>query len=139
MQAQLRQVGVEVIPVFAPGSVLFSQILPGGTFDAALFTWVFTPGGSWSEIYGCGVADNWTHYCQRLVTADLDQAGRILGARQQARVLNRADAQMAKDVPSLPLYQQIANAAVRADVHDYVLNPSGQASFWNAENWWLDR
>jgi ABC-type transport system substrate-binding protein len=139
MQAQLRQVGVEVIPVFAPGPALFTQILPGGTYDGALFAWSFVPGESWSDVYGCGRTGNWTNYCQRLVTADLDQAGRILGARQQARVLNRADAQMAKDVPSIPLYQQVVNAALRTDVHNYVLSPAGQESFWNAENWWLDR
>ncbi len=56
-------------------------------------------------IFGCGGDQNYTGYCQRLVTADLDQAERILDADQQARVLNRADAQLARDVPVIPLYQ----------------------------------
>jgi peptide/nickel transport system substrate-binding protein len=139
VQAQLREVGVEVVPAFAAGRTLFDQILPGGTFDAALYSWEFTPGSSWSEVYGCGGPANFTGYCQRLVTADLNQAGRILDARQQARVLNRADARMSNDVPSLPLHQRVGTAALHTEVRNYVLHPSGLSPFWNAENWWLDR
>jgi peptide/nickel transport system substrate-binding protein len=134
---QLRRAGIEAVPVFASPGAFFTQILPGGTFDAALFAWSFAPGASWSSIYGCGGADNYTGYCQRLVTADLNQAGRILDAERQARVLNRADARMAKDVPVIPFYQQVLTAARTADVRNYVLYPAN--SFWNAENWWLDR
>ena len=113
--------------------------LPEGTFDVALLAWGYFPGESWSAEYGCGGASNYAHYCQRLVTANLDQAGRILDPLQQARVLNRADAQMSHDVPALPLYQQVAAAAFRPDVHDYVLNPASFDVLWDAENWWLDR
>jgi hypothetical protein len=34
---------------------------------------------------------NYTGYCQRLVTAHLNQADRTLDERARARVLNRAD------------------------------------------------
>lgn len=139
VQAQLRQVGVEVLPVFVVPSTFFTQTLPGGTFDVALYTWVFSPGGSWSDVYGCGGASNYTHYCQRLVTADLNEAGRILDARQQARVLNRADERMSNDVPSLPLYQQVLTTAFQTEVRNYVPHPSVLNPFWNAENWSLDR
>jgi len=139
VQAQLRQVGVEVVPVFVSPPAFFMQILPGGTFDAALYTWVFSPGSTWSDVYGCGGASNFTHYCQRLVTADLNQAGRILDARQQARVLNRADKRMSNDVPALPLDQQVLTAAFQTDVRNYVPHPSVLNPLWNAENWWLDR
>jgi peptide/nickel transport system substrate-binding protein len=137
IQEQLRRAGIEAVSVFAAPQAFFGQILPTGTFDAALFTWVAAPGESWSSVYGCNGADNFTGYCQRLVTADLDQAGRILDARQQARVLNRADAQLAKDVPAIPLYEFVVSAARKADVRNYVLNPA--EPLWNAENWWLDR
>ena len=105
-QAQLRQVGIEVVPTFAPPPVFLGQILPQGGFDVALFAWAGDPSGTGlDEIFGCGGSLNYTGYCQRLVTRDLDQANRILDASQQARVLNRADRQMAQDVPALPLFQ----------------------------------
>ena len=51
------------------------------------------------------MSTNYTGYCQRLVTGDLDQSDRIFGRTQWARVVNRADAQLAKDVPVIPLYE----------------------------------
>ena len=136
-QAQLRQVGIEVVPTFAPPPVFLGQILPQGDFDVALFGWASDPSEPASTtIFGCGGALNYTGYCQRLVTRDLDQANRILDASQQARVLNRADRQMAKDVPALPLFQIPLPAAFRTTIRNYVLsfNP-----LTTSDSWWLER
>ena len=137
-QAQLRQAGVEVVPTFAPPRALFDTILPSGDFDVVLFGWGFDPNpvGA-TSIFGCGGISNFTGYCQRLATRDLDQAGRILDAGAQARVLNRADAQIARDVPVIPLFQIPLPAAHRATVRNFVLHPFNPIS--NAEEWWLAR
>ena len=58
--------------------VFFGQILPQGAFDVALFSWANSPAASWAGVYGCGAPKNYIGYCQRLVTAELDQADRIL-------------------------------------------------------------
>jgi ABC-type transport system substrate-binding protein len=112
------------VRAFAPGSVYFNQILPSGDFEVALFSWVWSPGASWSDVYGCRAASNFTGYCQRLVTAVLDQAGRILDEARRAAALNRADKQLARDVPSIPLYQFILTAAYSTSVRNYLL-PTG--------------
>jgi hypothetical protein len=55
----------------------------------------------------------------------------------QGRVLNRADRQMARDVPAIPLFQIPLPAAHRTAVRGFVhstVNP-----LWNAEDWWLAR
>jgi peptide/nickel transport system substrate-binding protein len=135
MQAQLRAAGVEVVPVFAPGPAFFTQILPQGTFDVALFSWSGSPGSSFSSVYGCGAIQNYTDYCQRLVTAHLNQAERTLDEGAQARVLNRADRGLARDVPTIPLYQFIIAAAYDTSVRNFVFLP--WTPTWNAENWWL--
>ncbi|HLF94736.1 MAG TPA: ABC transporter substrate-binding protein [Planctomycetota bacterium] len=138
VQKQLRLVGVEVVPTFASPAVLFDQILPSGDFDVALFAWVRGPEPEVKPILGCGGPDNYTGYCQRLVTADLDQAERIFDADQQARVLNRADAQMAKDVPVIPLYLLPQNVALRSTVRNFGFSLNRvQNGLWNAESWWL--
>lgn len=134
-QAQLRQAGVEVVPVYAPPQIVFGQLLPSGSFDVALFAWNFGPDPTPKVIFGCGGVQNWMGYCQRLVTADLDQAQRILDARRQAVVLNRLDAQMAKDVPAIPLYEQPQWAAVRTTLHNFA--PTAFDPLVNAEDWWL--
>jgi peptide/nickel transport system substrate-binding protein len=135
VQRQLRESGVEVVPEFAgPGA--FETIVSSGDFDVALFGFFTSPNPTGNSIFGCGGNSNHTGYCQRLVTRDLDQADRILDARQQARVMNRADAQMAKDMPVLPLFQIPLATAVRDNLRNFVqsLNP-----LTTSENWWRER
>ena len=122
------------MPSFAPPATFLGTILPSGDFDVALFGFFSPPTPGAKPIFGCGGSQNFTGYCQRLVTRDLDQAERILDARQQARVLNRADAQMARDVPVLPLFQIPLATAVRDNVKNFAqsLNP-----LTGSENWWL--
>ncbi|MDQ3120941.1 MAG: peptide ABC transporter substrate-binding protein [Actinomycetota bacterium] len=134
IQRQLRRVGVEVELNFAPPLVLFNQILPSGAFDAAELTFFNLDA---TDTYGCGGSFNYTGYCQRLVTADFDQSDRILDAAQRARVLNRADARMAKDVPVIPLFQTPNVIAFRTTIRNVVA--ASVHELWNAEDWWLER
>jgi peptide/nickel transport system substrate-binding protein len=140
IQRQLRQVGIDIVPVYAPPNTLFNEILPSGSFDLALSSYLGGPDspGDSVALYGCGQVQNYSGYCQRLVTRDLDQARRILDSSRQARVLNRVDAQLAKDVPMIPMYQNPVVAASTAAVRNIV-----SSTFWdpfaNAENWWLER
>lgn len=141
LQTQLRQAGVEVVPSFAPQALIFGPggILPRGEFDVALFAWTsLGPDPGRGSILGCGREQNYTGYCQRLVTRDLDQADRILNAGRQARVLNRADRQLAKDVPVIPLFQPPIWAALAPEVRGFAPAPPHNGLV-NAENWWLDR
>ncbi|MBA2297722.1 MAG: peptide ABC transporter substrate-binding protein [Actinobacteria bacterium] len=137
IQAQLRRVGVEMLLTFAPGSTLFSQILPRGEFDAVSFTFFVgdTIGGT--GVFGCGGGQNVSGYCQRLVTRDLDQVDKILDASQRASLINRVDRQLANDVPVIPLYQVPFVLAYRTTIRNVVASPSNL--FWNAESWWLAR
>ncbi len=138
VQTQLRQVGIEIVPAYAPTNVLFNQILRDGTFDLALFSWVTgpdSPGGT-VDLYGCGGDQNYSGYCQRLVTRDLDQAQRILGPARQAAVLNRADAQLARDVPVIPLFENPLVVAHKAAVRNVRLTAQLD-TFVGVEDWWL--
>ena len=137
IQAQLRAAGVEVVPVFAAPGAFFGQILPQGAFDVALFSWANSPAASWAPVYGCGGLVNYTGYCQRLITAHLNQADRILDDRRRASVLNGADRGLASDVPTIPLFQFVATAAYDTSVRGFRFLPWNP--LWNAENWWLDR
>ena len=96
IERYLEQIGVEVVLSFAPTSPLSLSLNKGELRHGRLRVArrAITTG-----IYGCGAAQNYTGYCQRLVTADLDQADRILDEGQRARVLNRIDRRLAKDVP----------------------------------------
>jgi peptide/nickel transport system substrate-binding protein len=123
------------VPVFAAPGAFFGQILPQGTFDVALFSWAGSPAASWAGVYGCGAASNYTGYCQRLITARLNQADRMLDDGRRARVFNRADRGLASDVPTIPLFQFVATAAYDTSVRNFAFFPWNP--LWNAESWWL--
>ena len=134
VQEQLRRSGVEVVPRY---TALLEKTLRKGEFDVALFGFFNGPDQTGKkEIFGCGGSENFTGYCQLRVTRELVEADRILDARQQARVLNGADEQMARDVPVLPLNEIPLASALRVTVKNFaqMFNP-----LTNSENWWLER
>ena len=116
----MRRAGIEVVPAFVPFASLFGQILLSGAFDLVLFSWVSQDAEPGMNFLRCGDVQNYTGYCQRLVTRDIDEAARVLDADQRARVFNRADARVACDVPVLPLYQRPLIGAARATLRGYV-------------------
>jgi len=137
VQEQLRQAGIEILPRFAHPAVV-QQLVRDGEFDLTLSGYGLRADSvGFVSTYGCGGSFNFSGYCQRLVTADLDQADRIFDLDQRARVLNRADARMALDVPVIPLYQVPTYAAVRSTIRGY--RPGFPFPLWRAENWWLER
>jgi ABC-type transport system substrate-binding protein len=138
VRVQLQQAGIEVMPRYASQDA-HTQIVASGEFDLTLFAWFLTPGDNSGArgLFGCGGSENETGYCQRLVTRDLNQAELILSAAERARVLNRADAQLARDVPVIPLFQIPFVIAIRSTIRGFVAH-TGDLT-WNAENWWLER
>lgn len=131
IDAQLRRIGVETVVSYTTFDSLNT-----GDFDAFQFAWILESGFDQKQRFGCGGAGNPMGYCQRIVTADLDQADRILDPKRRARVLNRVDRQLAKDVPLVPLYQIPWVLAYTEALRNVVSSPDNL--FWNAENWWLD-
>ena len=134
IQRYLQQVGVEVVLRFASLSTLVT-LFKEGALDMVEFAW-FGSYGIGADVYRCSGDANYTDYCQRLVTVDLNQADQILDEEQRARVLNRVDRRLAKDVPVIPLYQPPAVTAYRAAIRNVGRSALDLA---NAENWWLAR
>jgi peptide/nickel transport system substrate-binding protein len=136
VKTQLRAVGVEVDVQYYPSGPFFTQLMESGAFDAVLFAWV-VPGGFVPPEAICGHAQNWVGYCSRLVTRDAAQAGRILEPAQRARVLNAADAKLARAVPLLPVRQAVFRAVIRSSVRGIYPGGSQFDFVQNSEDWWL--
>ena len=141
VQRNLAQIGISVTPVFTNLTTLVEQILKRGSFDLALFNWIFgvDRAADLASFYVCGGRQNYAGYCQRLVTRDLDQATRLLRRSRLVTVLNRADKQLARDVPVIPLVQRPIVAAFTPSVRGVTLETGAWNPFQGAENWWLER
>jgi peptide/nickel transport system substrate-binding protein len=140
VQSQLRRVGVEVLPEFTSSAVLLGCqtdcLLVRGDFDVALFSWVASSlllTAAYSLV--CGTGFNYSGYCDRLLTRDLNQVFGILDRARRVQRLNGIDVRLARAVPWIPLFQVPHFAALRTNVNGLVLNPLDTT--WNAEDWWL--
>ncbi len=139
-QAQLREVGIDVVPVFGPFLAVLGatdSLLVRGDFDVLLFAWVkgaSTEGAA--DIFGCQQPRNYTGYCDRLVTRDLVNATRTLDLTRRVKLLNRVDVRLARAVPAIPLFQYTYLTARRTAVRGVVQNGVG-SGFWDLENWWF--
>jgi len=141
VQEQLRRIGVEVVPSYVAPAAL-GPFLDLGDFDAALFALrKDSPGETGSWPYSCAEPErtaNRTGYCSRLFNADFDQLRRIVHPARYATVANRADRRLALDVPVIPLYVAPRLYAYRESIRG--IRPTAfSSSWWNAENWWLER
>jgi peptide/nickel transport system substrate-binding protein len=136
LQAQLLAVGIRVNPDSIPG---LQPRLGTGNWDIFNFAWVGSP-TSWLtlvNVYGCGRAQNFMNYCDREVTRLLTRAATTTDEARRRRSLARADALLARDVPTLPIYAAPGFAIHRRNVRSVVRNPTAASLFWNAGSWWI--
>jgi peptide/nickel transport system substrate-binding protein len=138
IQAQAQAAGVELVPQNLPPEVIFTQLgLPGGFYDSALFAWATGPDPvGWPGTFGCGGASNYTGYCSQAVTDLLTASLEETDEAKRASILNQADALLAEDVPSLPLFQRPQFVAHRTELHGVAPNASVEGPFWNLAEWW---
>jgi len=136
-QRQLRSIGIELIPRFGPSGTVFGQVLPSGDWDLFLFTWQGAPTSSATSfaLYGCGGDQNYMNYCNRRVSSLLQTAQFTPDAKRRADLLNRAEAIMAEDVPSVPMFVRPGFLINNRKVSGTVINPTNQGSTWNVHTW----
>ena len=140
IQEQLRPVGIELKSGFGDAAVVFgNKVLVAGNYDLFMFAWVggVDPVGS-VEIWKCEGSQNFTGYCNEEATDLLEQSNTALDPAARADLMNQADALMAEDIPTIPLYQKPTFLAFHTYVHGMQDNPTDEGPFWNMEEWWLE-
>jgi peptide/nickel transport system substrate-binding protein len=145
MQAQAKAAGIEFRPDNQPSRLFFPRI-SDNKYDLALFAWVGTgdPSGQ-RDIYGCAIKNaqgdvikggsNWKSYCNKNVTRLLEASDSQLNAKTRIAEVNGADAIMANDVPTLPLYQKPTYFVFKTKLGGLRDNPTLQGPTWNTERW----
>jgi peptide/nickel transport system substrate-binding protein len=137
-QMQARAAGIELVPQNLPPNVIFGPFgIPGGFYESTIFGWVNGPDPSWPVgLYSCGGLSNYLGYCSQQVTSLLNASLEETNAKKRADALNAADALLAQDVPSIPLFQRPQLVAYRTTLHNIVDNASIEGPFWNLADWW---
>ncbi len=139
LKTQAEAAGIELVHDNSPAPV-FSQRIFSGDFEASMFTWVKGGDvGGGASLYGCNGDLNVMDYCSPEVDALLIAADAEVDPVARAALVNQADALLAEDVPSLPLFNRRAFLAYSERLQGALNNPSPQGPTWNIEDWWVRR
>ncbi len=135
-QDQAAKAGIQLKNGFVPAGTLFGSHLPEHNFDLAMFTYVLAVDPHYNvSIFSCGSPGNYGEYCNRNVTKLLTQSDQELNDAKRVKLINKADAIMANDVPQIPLFQRATYFVYKSNVKGMVDNASSQGPSWNAEAW----
>jgi peptide/nickel transport system substrate-binding protein len=137
IQRQLKSVGIELVPRFQPSGLLFGTTLPSGDWDIMMFTWVQTPSTKITakDTYECGGDSNFGNYCNRKVSKLLDQTATTLDEATRTKLLNQAEAIMAKDIPSIPMFVRPVFTIANKRVKGVTTPTTNEGTMWNANTW----
>jgi ABC-type transport system substrate-binding protein len=137
IQRQLKSVGIELVPRFQPAGLLFGTTLPSSDWDIIMFTWVQSPTSKITskDLYSCGGEQNYMNYCNRRVTSLLNQTAINLDEAQRTKLLNQADAIIANDIPSIPMFVRPVFAISNKKMKGLTAPTTLEGSPWNANTW----
>jgi peptide/nickel transport system substrate-binding protein len=141
MKEDLAVAGIELTEVALPAGELYGQFMETGAHDTIDFAWATNGDPSFgSDLFACTGMQNYGRYCSQELSDLLAAANREFDHEPaRAALANRADALMAVDLPSLPLYAYPSLLAYRTTLDGLVNKTSAQGPFWNAADWRLRR
>jgi peptide/nickel transport system substrate-binding protein len=137
VKAQLKSIGIEIVDASLPANVVFGPTgIPSSNYDLANFAWVTSPDPSgFVPNWGCGGESNYLQYCNRAATKLLEASNSELNPEKRAALFMKADALMANDVPSIPMYARPNPLVWKSGILGMKNNPSNVGFTWNVEEW----
>ena len=139
IERQLKSAGIELLPRFQTAGTLFGGTLPSGDWDLIMFTYGGGPDSKITSntLYSCGADQNYGNYCNPKATAAFNAATREFDIAKRHALLNQGDAQLAEDLPSIPLYTRPKFVISAAGLSGAVLNTTSEGTPWNVATWQL--
>lgn len=133
IQAQLKEVGIDVVIANVPGSAVFDQIAEGN-FDIALFAWVGTPFtvSSNKAIFSPGGDSNYGKWENARVGTLFGQAISTADADEATRLSQEIDKLAWEDVSTVPLYAKPTFLPYRDTFGNVRDNATTEGPLWNA-------
>jgi peptide/nickel transport system substrate-binding protein len=137
VKQQLRSIGIEIVDRPQPANVVFGPSgIPSGDYDLANFAWVTSPDPSaYVPTWSCGGASNYLNYCNRAATKLLEASNSELDPAKRLKEFQAADALMANDVPTIPMYSRPNPLIWKSRLLGMKNNASLAGFGWNMEYW----
>jgi peptide/nickel transport system substrate-binding protein len=140
VQKQLKSVGIELVPRFETGGVLFGTTLPSSNWDLIMFTYGGGPDTkiTSNSLYSCPAQrgdQNYGNYCNAKATKSFNGATSELDLAARNALLNKGDAQFAVDLNSIPMYARPKFVINAVGMTGPVLNTTSEGTPWNVNTW----
>ncbi len=143
MQANLKDVGIELKINNEDATKFFGESTTGGNFVIGIWAWLASPDPSQTTLFSeDSIPDkgqNYYRYRNKEVTRWLKDSDATADEAERADLLKKVQTQMAEDVPLIPLYQRLSVVAFRPNVYGPQNNPTIEGVFWNLGEWWMDK
>jgi peptide/nickel transport system substrate-binding protein len=137
LQAQMKQVGIDIKIANLDSQKLFGEALPNGNFDIANFAWLGTPfaiSGS-RDIFRTGGGSNYGAYSSKEVDQLFTQANSETDEAKSAELGNQIDQQLTDDMATIPLYTKPTFIAWRNTFANIRDNTTNEGPFYAANTW----
>ena len=138
IERQLRDVGVDVRVELHDGTAI-SALWFEGRFDAMLHWWQMPSDPELTTFFAADrtppAGRNINYFKDDELTKLLYESDRTVDRDARKRLLDRAQAIVADQVPELPLYNVTKLDAVPASLQHFKGNPTNTGIFWNVHEW----
>ena len=136
IQAQLKEVGIDITIANVPGSAVFDEI-DAGNFDIALFAWVGTPFtvSSAKSIFSTGGGQNYGKYDNPKIGTLFDQAVSTAKRDETVKLSQEIDTIIWEDLATIPLYAKPTFLPYRDTYANIMDNSTTEGPLWNATLW----
>lgn len=136
IQAQLKDVGIDITIANVPGSAVFDEI-DAGNFDIALFAWVGTPFtvSSAKSIFSSGGGQNYGKYDNPRIGTLFDQAISTAKRDETVKLSQEIDTIIWEDLATIPLYAKPTFLPYRDTYANITDNATTEGPLWNATLW----
>lgn len=136
IQAQLKDVGIDITIANVPGSAVFDEI-DAGNFDIALFAWVGTPFtvSSTKSIFSSGGGQNYGKYDNPKIGELFDKAIGTADRDETVKLSQEIDTIIWADLATIPLYAKPTYLPYRDTYANITDNSTTEGPLWNATIW----
>ena len=109
-----------------------------GEWEAIVSGWFLPSDPSITAIYGCEGGNNLTGFCDPALDEMMKASDKNLDFAKRKPLLDQAQALLAENAFTLPIYAQVTPYYVDNDVTGFKGSGTNFGSFWNVYEWGLE-
>jgi len=145
---QMAACGIEILPLYAPGSWWFGATtgLRHRDFELGAYAWVGEADPKGQTLYACNQipfpengwqGQNSMGWCNKVASDAINAANNSLVKDERIAQYKTFQIEFSKDMASLPLFQRAEGSAATSKLKNFKPNPTESYYTWNSHEWEL--